>query len=290
MVKDILYTTANDTNGNLVRIGDATKGDSYFCPECNGKMAVKRSGKTGRGSRRPHFSHNALTSNCTPEGVLHSSFKKFSIALLEESRVSGDRFVANWICKYCEMRIAGNLLHNITRVAEEHNLSFCRPDIALLDSGGNVFAVIEIVVTHPPEDNTLYYYKEADVVLIQIDLTSDDDLNHIKEKLLTPSLVDYCYNPACSNYAPSTTRRGIQVTRASCGRCFSPIERYSIEISTPFGSLKSNNFTDKEIDLVRSLRTNIEVRKNPRTKEKHPVFVCTNCKRFRSIYRPNPRL
>ena len=74
MVKEILYTTALDENGNLIRINDAEKGGTYYCPNCKSEFILRKSGKTGKGSRRPHFAHNNLTTNCTGESNLHFSF------------------------------------------------------------------------------------------------------------------------------------------------------------------------------------------------------------------------
>ena len=71
MVKEILYTTAVDKNGNLILIHNAEKGINYYCPVCHKDFILRKSGKTGKGSKRPHFAHNELTPNCTPEGVLH---------------------------------------------------------------------------------------------------------------------------------------------------------------------------------------------------------------------------
>ena len=71
----LLYTSALDSKNTLVTALQAEKGDKYSCPLCQGKMILRKSGKDGPGSRRPHFAHKALTIDCTPEGVLHHSFK-----------------------------------------------------------------------------------------------------------------------------------------------------------------------------------------------------------------------
>lgn len=67
---------------NLIHINDAEKGKNYYCLICNNNYILRKSGKTGKGSKRPHFAHNRLTANCTPESVLHYSFKKLLIDLL----------------------------------------------------------------------------------------------------------------------------------------------------------------------------------------------------------------
>jgi hypothetical protein len=58
------------------------------------------------------------------------------------------------------------------------------------------------------------------------------------------------------------------------------IEKYFIMINGAFGQKESQNFTDKEIDLVKSCRQNIEIKTNQTTKEKYPVFICLPCKSF----------
>jgi competence CoiA-like predicted nuclease len=55
--KELLYVTAFDKNGVLVKAKDADKAQDYFCPECKDKLILKKSGKTGKGSKRPHFAH-----------------------------------------------------------------------------------------------------------------------------------------------------------------------------------------------------------------------------------------
>ncbi len=73
MAKEILYTTAIDVYGKLIHIKDATKGRTYYCPECKNKFVLRKSKNTGKGSKRPHFAHN-VTTGCTPKSVLHNSF------------------------------------------------------------------------------------------------------------------------------------------------------------------------------------------------------------------------
>jgi hypothetical protein len=161
MVKEILYTTAIDKNGILIHIDKADKGIKYYCPECKTEMILRKSGKTGKGSKRPHFAHNQLTSNCSAESVLHYSFKTMLMDLLENYQLNKNSLLINWSCKECNNQFSGNLLDKVDSVKIEYRLNDCIPDIALLDVEQNVFAVIEIVVTHQPEEHVLQYYKEG---------------------------------------------------------------------------------------------------------------------------------
>ena len=46
---------AKDSNNEIVWIEDATKGNKYFCPECNGEC-ILRDGKI----KSKHFAHKSL--------------------------------------------------------------------------------------------------------------------------------------------------------------------------------------------------------------------------------------
>ena len=289
MTKEILYSVANDAEGTLTKVSDAVKGKDYYCLECKNKLILKRSGKTGKGSRRPHFSHSIVSTNCTPESVLHFAFKKFLASYLVSLLTGHQALTVSWTCRSCGAGQTGNLLEHVVRVEEEYDLSVCRPDIALLDSKGCLVAAIEIVVTHAPEPSAVHYYREGGVVLVQINLESDEDLDRVQDKIASPSIFDYCSKPRCSNYRISTTSRTVLASRRPCGRCFSPVELYNIGIQTPFGQQTTREFSAEEIELVKSQRPNIEVRENHSAGERFPIFVCMNCKRLQSRYRPKRR-
>lgn len=235
MTKEILYATAIDDGGNLVHINDAEKGKDYYCPSCKGKFILKRSGNTGKGSKRPHFAHNKLSPNCTAESVLHYSFKKELVNLLNKYLSEEKELLVNWNCTTCSEHNEGNLLAKTTSIEEEYNLKVCQPDIALLNAEDNVIVAIEVVVTHDPEDKVLQFYKENDIILIQINLSSDKDLNNIESKISTPNIVGYCLSPKCSISKRYSIDRKILVGKDSCGRCYHPIERYLIQIDSTFG-------------------------------------------------------
>lgn len=280
MIKEILYTTALDDKGDLVHIDDAEKGKVYHCPSCKKSFILRKSGKTGKGSKRPHFAHNELTPNCNPETVLHYSFKKMVVDLLNKYVSEKNKLIIKWRCDACSMYYTGNLLANVTSIKEEHHLKVCKPDIALLDAEENVIAVIEIVVTHKPDEKVIQYYQENKIILIQINLSSDEDLKIIERKITNPDIVDYCLNPNCSKAVMYSIKRRIHNYIDRCGRCFQPIERYLIVINSAFGILKTFDFTDNEISLVKSKRNNIEIKTKESTKEKYPISICYTCRSY----------
>ncbi|GAB6390910.1 MAG: competence protein CoiA family protein [Treponematales bacterium] len=190
MLKELLHPIAVDKNGNLIHIRNAEKGGDYYCPHCKSKFVFNRSIKTGKGSRRPHFSHDKLSPNCTPEGYLHSTFKIQLLEKLNQCISSHLPLEVKYKCDICQMEhTAANLLKVVSAVKAEHDMKVCRPDIALFDGNGRVITVIEIVVTHEPEEAAITYYKENGIVLIQINLDSEDDLERVDEKIKVPSKV-----------------------------------------------------------------------------------------------------
>lgn len=283
MAKEILYTTALDEKENLIHIDNAEKSISYFCPGCKGVLILRKSGNIGKGSKRPHFAHNKLTTNCTPEGVLHLSFKKLSIDLLESYLSENKGLEINWNCATCSNHHKGNLLENITFVKEEYNLKVCRPDIALLDEEENVIAVIEIVVTHAPEESAIQYYSENNIVLIQINLSSEDNLNNVHGGITNQDTLSYCLNPYCSTNERKSIKRKYVAKVFKCGRCYRERVRYYIEANSVFGKLLFSDFADEQIEYIKSKVPGLTVMRNKSTNEKYPVSICS-CMR-RSNYR-----
>ncbi|WP_008308478.1 competence protein CoiA family protein [Leptolyngbya sp. PCC 6406] len=102
--KQILYTAALDSTGKLVLIDAADKIQIYACPICKGQMIPRKGEK-----KRHHFSHKALTENCTPESVLHYSFKKLIAQKLEAHIASKEALQITWGCRYCLEEHTGNL-------------------------------------------------------------------------------------------------------------------------------------------------------------------------------------
>lgn len=196
-MSSILYTVALDQFENLIKAIDAEKGNDFFCPVCKTELILRKSGKTGKGTKRPHFAHRSLTPNCTPETALHYSFKNLLATKIKRHLTNKTPLPISWDCIHCGIKHSGNLLKRISEVRVEHNLVVCRPDIALLDYEAKLFAVIEIIVTHKIEENVIKYFQDNNVILIQIKLASDNDIDNLENKIANPDSVDACYNPKC---------------------------------------------------------------------------------------------
>lgn len=271
--KEILYVTAFDKKGILVKAKNAVKIEDYFCPECKEKLILKKSGKTGKGSRRPHFAHYAESPNCTPEGVLHKSFKLLFLEKIKQCIASKTPINISWECIYCHEKHQGNLLQFVADAKDEYVMEKCRPDIALLNQDGKVFGVIEIIVTHKPEYTAIAYYKENKIILIQIELNSEDDLENIDTKINIPTSVDYCFNIKCPNHGNYIFQRRAVVFRQLCGYFHSMLTCIA-ETLHFFGLHRSSDFTANEIEFAKSKGVRFENNK----------VICQHCRTIRSRY------
>ncbi|MCD4769850.1 MAG: hypothetical protein K8R35_06765 [Bacteroidales bacterium] len=285
MAKELLYIIALDENNERVHVNEAEKGKNYYCPGCNGKFKLNNSGKTGKGSNRPHFSHINPTTDCTPEGVLHSSFKKSLIDLLEKYKTENKELLMNWHCSECLIRFSrdsfkANILAKTTTIIEEYNMKVCRPDIALLDAEGKVKVAIEIVVFHKPEEDVLQYYERNGIILIQINLTSLEDLDKVKEKITNPDVVNFCLNPECLNFRNYTSERELIYTDIKCKHCSHPMRTYHVEVDSFFGTITITSLTQQEILEAQSKGVRFKIRKDKTTKEKSIGITCINCERL----------
>ncbi|MBP5229373.1 MAG: hypothetical protein J6Z32_04430 [Bacteroidales bacterium] len=198
-MKQLLFDFAYDEKGKIVFVENAIRGNNYYCPDCGKEMVFKDSGKSGPGSRRPHFAHKVGGENCTPESVLHKAFKQQTALLLEQYILEQKKLPISWICKDCNQVYEGNLLLLSKSVKMEYDMEICRPDIALFDGNGRPIIAIEIVNTHAPEDYAISFYKEHGIVLVQYNVVQDD-IHNIENKLRRPDSVSLCHNERCNSY------------------------------------------------------------------------------------------
>lgn len=278
MEKEILYKIATDNNGNYFHIDNAEKGKNYYCPICKDKFILRKSGNTGKGSKRPHFAHNELSPSCTQESILHKSFKKELIKLLEIYKSENKIFKMDWNCNICNNKYSGILLDKVDSIKEEYNLKVCQPDIALLDEKENVIAAIEIVVTHAPEENALEYYKMNNIILIQINLSSDEDFKKLEKKIATPDIVNFCFKSNCQKSKDYNPKQKFVLYTEKCRKCSQPINIYCNEINYVFGFKNLIILYKNHLELLKSMRVSFEKRIDITTFIKNPDIICQGCK------------
>ena len=297
MTNELLYITAIDENGNLVHINDADKCNDYYCPLCKNKFILRKSGKTGKGSKRPHFAHNELTLNCTPESALHYSFKKKLVDLLNKYKSENRALIVNWTCKVCsadysKTSLKRNLIETTVSIEEEYNLHVCRPDIVLLDINKKVIAAIEIVVTHEPDENALKYYGANGITLIIINVISGEDLDSIEEKITNPDIVNYCINPKCPNFDFHSANRKLKFGFVGCKNCGIKVKTFLLEAGSVFGKMRTEILTESELKLIEANGVQLKIKTDDLTGIHYPEVKCLNCeiryKIMRSKYNRRP--
>jgi len=284
-MKEILYTTALDKDNNLVRIENANKGDHYFCPLCKKELIYRNSGKTGKGSRRPHFAHNELSTNCTGEGVLHYSFKHFLVDYLKNEILSKNILIMSWFCISEKHKNKLNLLERVSFVKLEYNLNECRPDIALFDCDDNLVAVIEVIVRHFPDENAVKYYEDNNIIQINIILSSEDDLNNVENKIKNPDFVNFCIYTKCTNYKTAITKRKLYMYQGFCSSLYHhQLKKCFVEIYGIFGKQRTLSLTEEEIKISKENGVDIIEVNSQGSNEKIVEFPCRRCAFERNKY------
>lgn len=282
----ILYTVATDKDGNLIKANDAEKGADFFCPVCKTDMILRKSGNTGKGTKRPHFAHRALTPNCTPETALHYSFKNLLAEKIEKLITDETPLSISWLCEYCNDTHSGNLLKKIKAVKVEHNLTVCQPDIALFDKEGKVFAVIEIVVTHKPEEQIINFYKDNDIILIRIDVKSDDDIYKLDEKISRPNFIASCFNPTCKTCGNFLQKKRMTIIDGPCWKCGATMKVATISISTgglvngSTNNLRPSEFSNEEIEFAKSKGVVLRTQYSKTVNDRYVANTCKECGAF----------
>jgi hypothetical protein len=195
MESEVLYKYAEKDDSSLIRIEDAIKGEKYYCPGCKNEF-ILRKGQI----RQHHFAHKDPSPNCTNEGYLHKTFKKYLVSMIRNKIESNSPLVMNFTCNICHRDHIGNVLNSIAHIEEEYILDGCRPDISLINKQKTVSVIIEIVDTHEPETNVINYCNKNQVVLIKIKLESMNDLENIDKKIEYPTYVYFPIKEICPVY------------------------------------------------------------------------------------------
>lgn len=271
MGKEILYSFANNEQGDLVKADMAQRGRAYFCPSCQNEM-IYRSGDRVR----PHFAHKSVSPNCSPETVLHFGFKRLLCERISNTLNAGERLPIKWDCKPCSGSHMGNLLKRAMYVQEEYNLGACKPDIALIGKDGTIVGAIDIVVTHAPEQSTIEFYKTNSIPLIVFILKSDTELSRVAEEVLKPDIVDVCLNPKCPRCNDHMARLKLLIIDGKCWKCNSPMK---------VGALRGDagyecDFDADHITLANRNGANIKTRYSKTVRNRYAANTCKTCGAF----------
>ncbi len=282
----LLYTVAINSVGELVFADGSEKGEHYSCAVCDSKLTLKKSGRTGPRSKRPHFAHLTLTPNCAPETALHFTFKSLLAKLLNERLAASEPFHFSWHCEFCGQRHEGDLLKATASVQLEYDLGECRPDLALIDGDGEVKAAIEIVVTHKPTDDAIEFYRKNRIALVQVNLFSESDLDDIEGKAGSPGRVTVCRNPRCDQCGRFTQHAYMALMKGRCWSCGDRMRVALIELKGKYYKriLDPRKFTKADLELASAHGVKIIAHSRPTYRDKYFACTCPSCNKFVSTF------
>ncbi len=158
----IRYPVALDSQGRLRWAEERDKTERYTCLGCGAPMLLKV------GSiRRPHFAHRAENLTCGGETVLHQMAKVTAADAIRR------RCPVIYICPVCRFVIrypTGFLIPE-----EEAAIGPWRVDL-FLHADPHPFLALEIVVSHPPDDEKIQGLLKRGVPIGILRLTSFENL------------------------------------------------------------------------------------------------------------------
>lgn len=274
----LLLPYAYDPDGNLVSIDDVTKGEKYTCPSCGAELSLRIS-KIPPGQkyhRRNHFAHKGNTDNHCSESFLHKLFKERCAEYIRNKIAKHEDLYFECFCEECFKPHKDNLLKEALRVVTEIDLDICKPDIALLDGNDKVIIVIEIVVTHKPEDKALKYYEDNNIACLQINVDDFSDCDNIEKKLSRPSKMSACPNPICQECGNRMSKRTLITTTASCWSCGQRM-KIAMVLEDEVFLLQPSKFNKEEISLAKELGANIRLKYENTSKTSYLANICRHC-------------
>lgn len=278
-MKQLLLPFAYDSTGQLVHIDDARKNEKYTCPTCGNelKLRISHIPKGEKYHRTNHFAHKNSEDNHCSESFLHKLFKNKLIDYINGKIASGEKIEFKWKCEKCGEQHEGNLLKKAIKAVPEYNMQTCRPDIALLDKDNKVVIVIEVVVTHEPEKDTINYYDDHKIACLQINVESFDDCDIVVDKLSRPYKVNLCPNPICKECGRIKNRKILNIHKGSCWSCEKEMKIAIID-QNDFGfDYGLEYLTENDINKANKEGAHIEKRLSKTTKEEYYANICTHC-------------
>lgn len=207
--------------GILVHVSEVDSGrqPDCLCIVCGTALVARKGAKVTH-----HFAHPS-NANCSGETVLHVLAKRFLVERIQQAISTRSELPISWQCTLCDDHHSGNLVKKAARVAMEMAFDECRPDITLLDEKDAPVAIIEVVVTHAPEENVLNFCKTRRVVLVTCKIKNAGDLEAIRsEPMLKPTDVGLCTRKKCKRCQRPLYRKELKIVEDDCWKCHRPMK------------------------------------------------------------------
>lgn len=273
-MQSILKIPYAERSGALIHVAEVTSGlhPDCVCPACKRPVVARKGPK-----KTHHFAHLAET-NCQPETVAHVTAKRLLAERITKALWQNAHLPIVWQCQKCPGIHQGNLLRKASRVEIECALPGCRPDITLFGPGGKVVAIVEIIVTHEPEQQVHDYCAANGVTLAEYEVKTAVDLENLNADVLSLARVDLCLRPSCPNCNTPLGERRLFVTKGHCWKCSVPMKIAHMQIDGY--SNGPEDFTPAEIALAQQLGAVLKNRYSRTREETYLANTCTQCGTF----------
>ncbi len=212
-----------ERDGDLLHISEVERGlkCNCVCPVCKSPLVARKGPKV-----KQHFGHYP-GANCSAETVLHQLGKRLLHRRITAAIADGTSLPITWPCLHldCGDQHEGNLVKLAHTAKMEMHLGACRPDVAILKQNGTPAAFVEIVVSHPPDENVRAYAAAHSVTVVEFHLKSADDLEVLDQSAtLKATRVDLCTRPKCAGCGGLLRRKVLHVVDGQCWRCNAPMK------------------------------------------------------------------
>jgi predicted RNA-binding Zn-ribbon protein involved in translation (DUF1610 family) len=244
MGKKLLHTTGCDSEGRILHINEAEKGQTYTCPLCGDRIVPRNEGK----AQRPHFAHFKKTeAGCSGDSLLHHLFLQASLTLLQKHISQQKEFPITWSCPYCNRTYTKDLLQQVTSLSSDYTLGEQHPDITLFDAQGQPLIAIKLLIRKKLTKKALHFYEESGIILIQVQLEENDWMK-VEEKLSQPDSVTFCTNAECYNYQFYHTciHREYYSQKFKCKKCGKVVDGYMVRNTSALGIIGLDRLNDQE--------------------------------------------
>ena len=244
MGKKLLHTTGCDSEGRILHIRKAEKGQTYTCPLCGDRIVPRNEGK----AQRPHFAHFKKTeAGCSGDSLLHHLFLQASLTLLQKHISQQKEFPITWSCPYCNRTYTKDLLQQVTSLSSDYTLGEQHPDITLLNAQGQPLIAIKLLIRKKLTKKALHFYEEKGIILIQIQLEENDWMK-VEEKLSRPDSVTFCTNTECYNYQFYHTciHREYYSQKFKCKKCGKVVDGYMVRNTSALGIIGLDRLNEQE--------------------------------------------
>lgn len=263
-------------NGEWIHISQVESGlkSNCVCPCCKKVLLAKKGLKNVH-----HFAHYKKV-DCQPETVLHFIAKTFIHQKIERHLNNRLPLNISWLCKFCKNKHETNLLRRATKARLEYTkFEVCRPDIVLLTENDAPVAVIEIVVTHKPEDSAVAYYQQNKIALIECDVFQGSDLELIQSADgLNATRIDQCTNLKCKQCGnPFSDLIVMFLVPQACRRCKQTMKVCFVR-PTEWDIRGPKNFSENEILIAHQNGALLEMKFSATANESYLANTCPHCR------------